>query len=117
MKLTIPWKKEKPTQKAKAKRVKVTARDIEENCVRIKMAMDRTKVGTPEYEKLQKELDAEKTILKKHKDSYFWVRPEQIMIIGGTAIVMFFAVALNREWPSAVKIATGILKVFPFKGI
>ena len=117
MVLAMPWKKDKTNQKVKTKRVKVTARDIEENCVRIKMAMERTKVGTPEYERLQKELDAEKTILKKHKDSYFWVKPEQITMIVGTTVVMFFAVALNREWPSAVKISTVLLKMFPFKGI
>ena len=104
-------------QVVKVKKIKVTAADIQENCVRIKSAMDRCKVGTPEYEKLQNELKTEQEILKKCKDANQIITLKDAMVIGGTATALVFFIALTREYPSALKIASMILKFVPFKGI
>ena len=103
-------------QIVKVKKVKVTAADIQENCVRIKAAMDRCKVGTAEYEKLQNELKTEQEILKKCKDANQVIALKDVLVIGGTATALVFFIALTREYPSALKIASMILKFVPFKG-
>ena len=114
MELAFWKKKDKP--KVKVKKIKVTARDIQENCVRIKTAMDHTKVGTKEYEMLQTELDKEESILKKCKDANQVISLKDAMVIGGTATALIFFIALAREYPTALKIASTILKFVPFKG-
>ena len=103
-------------QIVKVKKVKVTAKDIQENCVRIKAAMDRCKVGTQEYEKLQNELKTEEEILKKLKDANQVITLKDAMVIGGTATALVFFIALTREYPTALKVASMILKFVPFKG-
>ena len=100
----------------KVKKIKVTAKDLQENCVRIKAAMDRTKIGTPEYEALQTELEKEMTILKKHKEANQVISLKDAMVIGGTAGALVFFIALAREYPTALKVASTILKFVPFKG-
>lgn len=100
----------------KVKKVKVTAKDLQENCVRIKAAMDRTPINTPEYEALQTELDKEMGILKKYKDANQIISFKDAMVIGGTATALIFFIALTREYPAALKIASAILKFVPFKG-
>jgi hypothetical protein len=101
----------------KVKKIKVTAADIQENCCRIKAAMDRCPVGTPEYEKLQNELKTEQEILKKCKDANQVISLKDAMVIGGTATALVFFIALSREYPTALKVASMILKFVPFKGI
>ena len=78
--------------------------------------MDRCKVGTPEYETLQQELEREETILKKLKDANQVITLKDAMVIGGTATALIFFIALAREYPTALKMASIILKFVPFKG-
>lgn len=106
----------KKKDKTQVKKIKVTAKDIQENCVRIKAAMDRTKVGTKEYELLQDELDKEQSILKKCKDANQVISLKDGMVIGGTTVALVFFIALAREYPTALKVASMILKFVPFKG-
>ena len=115
------WKfgkrKKKGKQKIqKVKKIKVTAKDLQENCVRIKAAMDRTPIGTPEYEALQTELDKEMAILKKCKEANQVISLKDAMVIGGTGLGLIFFIALAREYPTALKVASTILKFVPFKG-
>ena len=110
------WKKKKKTKIQRVKKVKVTARDLQENCVRIKYAMDHTPIGTEAYEKLQDELKAEQEILKKHKEANQVISLKDAMVIGGTASALIFFIALAREYPTALKVASTILKFVPFKG-
>lgn len=109
-------KENENVQACKVKKIKVTARDIQENCARIKAAMDRTKVGTPEYDALQAELDKEESILKKCKDANQVIDLKSAMVIGGTTVALIFFIALAREYPTALKAASLILKWVPFKG-
>ena len=109
------WKK-KDCRLQKVKKVKVTVRDLQENCCRIKAAMDRTPIGTPEYEALQTELEKEMTILKKHKEANQVISLKDGLVIGGTAGALVFFIALAREYPTALKVASMILKFVPFKG-
>ena len=112
------WKKKtNDVQITKVKRIKVTGKDIQENCRRIKVAMDSCKVGTPEYEKLQNELKTEEEILKKCKDANQVISVKDAMVIGGTTTALVFFIALAREYPTALKVASTILKFIPFKGI
>jgi thiamine monophosphate kinase len=102
--------------KVQVKKIKVTAKDIQENCVRIKAAMDKTKVGTEDYEALQAELDKEESILKKCKDANQVISLDKALVIGGTTVALVFFIALTREYPTALKVASMILKFVPFKG-
>ena len=114
----IPYKKKEGQAKVtKAKRIKMTARDIEDNCIRIREAMKQVAVGTPEYDVLSKELEHETVVLRKYKDAKFWIQPKDVLIIGGTAVAFIFSIALNREHPAALKTAGIILKMFPYKGL
>lgn len=114
--MELAFLKKKDKSKVEVKKIKVTAKDIQENCVRIKAAMDQTKVGTKEYELLQTELDKEESILKKCKEANQVISVKDAMVIGGTATALIFFIALAREYPTALKVASMILKFVPFKG-
>lgn len=105
------------TGNCKVKKVRISARDIHENCMRIKAKMDSTPVGTEEYSRLQKELENELTNLKKYKDGKFMIHPKDCIMIGGTVLSFLFLIGLSREWPSSIKLGSLILKMFPYKGI
>lgn len=108
--------KRKTKNKVKVKKIKVTAKDIQENCCRIKAAMDKTPINTPEYDALAKELDYQVGLLKKIKDANQVISVKDAMVIGGTAVSLVFFIALTREYPTALKVASMILKFVPFKG-
>lgn len=96
------------------KAISVNGKEIQENIDRIKKARALAEVGTDEYEKLSNELMREYEILKKYKDSRFYVEPKVIatlVVIGGLA---FFAICLDQENPKAIKIAQFITKLFKF---
>lgn len=111
------WKKKDKPKLQKVKKIKLTAKDIQENCMRIKAAMDRTKIGTPEYDALAKELDFQVGLLKKIKDANQVISVKDGLVIGGTTVSLIFFIALAREYPTALKVASMILKWVPFKGI
>lgn len=100
----------------KVRKTKLTARDIQENCLRIKAAMDKTKVGTPEWKELSDQLEKQQTILRKYKDAKYYISPKDWAIIGGTTVAFVFLIGLSREWPTALKAGSIILKMMPFKG-
>lgn len=96
------------------KAISVNGKEIQENIDRIKKARALVDVGTDEYEKLSAELMKEYEILKKYKDSRFFIEPKVIatlVVIGGLA---FFAICLDQENPKAIKIAQFITKLFKF---
>lgn len=67
------------------------------------------------YDGLQNELEKEYGILKKYKDSKFFIQPKDAVIIAVLGGVSLFALALERENPKAIKLATFLLKLFPIK--
>ena len=125
------------------RKVKVKAKDIENNVLRIqkriewthdeidkitsKMAAIDRDTEEEEYKvletkmkelnemlgTLQKELEQEYTILKKYKDSRFAIAPKDAIIIGGVFFMGVFCFALERENPKALKLANFLLKIFP----
>lgn len=100
----------------KVKKCKLTVHDLERNAMRIQAALDKTPVGSEEYERLSKELDQAQINLKKFKDAHQGLSLKDGLVIGGTTVGMLFLIALNREWPTAIKTASVILKWIPFKG-
>lgn len=104
-------------EKTMLKKVVYTPKDIQDNCMRIKVAMEQTPVGTSEYDKLQKELEQWQVILKRYKDARFYIAPKDALVIGGTTIGTLFFIALTREFPSALKTASLLLKIIPYKGL
>ena len=38
------------------------------------------------------------------------------LTLGGAVIVLVFFIALSREYPSALKVVSTILRIIPFKG-
>ena len=109
--------KKKGTNIQKVKRIKVTAKDIQEKCCRSKAARYKTPINTPEYDALAKELDYQMGILKKVKDANQVISLKDGLVIGGTTLSLVFFIALAREYPTALKVASMILKFIPFKGI
>ncbi len=94
--------------------VRMDGRSIQRNIERIKFARDHAEVGTQEYETLSNELMKEYEILRKYKDSRFYVDPKvlaTLLVVGGIA---FFAICLDQENPKAIKIAQFITKLFKF---
>ena len=67
------------------------------------------------YGGLQEELEKEYTILKKYKDSKFYIQPKDLITIVGVSGLAVFMIALERENPKATKLASFILKLFPMK--
>ena len=101
---------------AKAKKKRVTARDIQANILRIMDAMKKVPEGSEEYDWLSKELEHEYVILKKYKDSRFYIEPKQWVLIGGGVVVTVFFIALEREVPSVTKFVNLLFKIMPFRG-
>lgn len=98
----------------KAITVRFDGRAIQRNIERIKIAREHAEIGTPEYETLSNELMKEYEILRKYKDSRFYVDPKvlaTLLVIGGIA---FFAICLDQENPKAIKIAQFITRLFKF---
>lgn len=67
------------------------------------------------YSKLQEQKEKEYVILKKHKDSKFYIQPKDLMIIFGVGALSFYMISLERENPKALKLASFVLKLFPIK--
>ena len=105
----------KEGDEAKVKRIRVTRKDLQENILRIKAVMDETPVGTEKYKILQEELDREYVILKKFNESRYVIHPKDAIIIGGVLVGALFFIALDRENPKAIKVASFLLKLFPMK--
>lgn len=99
-----------------AKKKRVTSKDIQANIRRIMDAMQQLPAQSDEYERLAKELEHEYVILKKYKDSRFYIEPKQWLLIGGGTLVTVFFVALEREVPSVTKFTNLLFKIIPFRG-
>ena len=134
------WKDEE-TGKTK----KVTAKDLQDNIVKIRETMNwvqderariiesikqvdmETECGSERYialqghlrelndqfDTLQEQEEKQYAILKKYKDSKFYIQPKDWLVIGGTTVLAIFIIALDRESPKITKLASFILKLFP----
>lgn len=67
------------------------------------------------YQELQNEMEKDYTILKKYKDSKFYIQPKDVLVIVGVTGLAIFMIALERENPKATKLASFLLKLFPIK--
>ena len=67
------------------------------------------------YTELQEQKEKEYTILKKYKDSKFFIPPKDLAVIGGVFLLSLFMISLERENPKSLKLASFVLKLFPIK--
>lgn len=67
------------------------------------------------YTELQEQKEKEYTILKKYKDSKFFISPRDMAILGGLALLGIYAISLDRDNPKALKIFSFLTKLFPIK--
>jgi len=67
------------------------------------------------YTQLQEQKEKEYTILKKYKDSRFYIQPKDLAIILGVSALSIFMISLERENPKSLKLASYVLKLFPIK--
>ena len=74
---------------------------------------NRLKNANELYGILQKEMEQEYTTLKKYRDSRFQIPVDKAIMLGGVLFIGTFALALERENPKALKLATFLLKLFP----
>lgn len=95
---------------------KVTVRDIYENCVRIKAEMDKTPVNSPRWSELQEDMKRELENVDKCRKANQLISLKDGLTLGGAVLVLVFFIALSREYPSALKVVSTILRIIPFKG-
>ena len=67
------------------------------------------------YMELQEQKEKEYAILKKYKDSKFFIAPKDLLTIVGISALSLYMITLERENPKSLKLATFILKLFPIK--
>ena len=67
------------------------------------------------YKVMQDELRQEYDTLKKLRESRFYIAPKDGIMIAGVVFMGTFMIALERENPKALKLATFLLKIFPMK--
>ena len=97
-----------------AKKAKID-QSTEEGLREYDFCQNRLKELTELYSTFQKEKEEEYTILKKHRDSGIFNQAKEGVMIGGVIFLGVFMVALERENPKALKLATFLLKLFPMK--
>jgi hypothetical protein len=68
------------------------------------------------YKTMQEQYKAQLEVLKKYKDSRFYIPPKDLITIFVISGLAFFGISLDREDPKAVKLSSFVLKLFPFKG-
>ena len=93
-------------------RIGSNGREIQRNIERIKYAMAKSEPGTPEYETLSDELQKAYEIMKKYKESKFYIEPKVMATLVVVGAIGFFAICLSQEDPTAIKIAQFISKLF-----
>ena len=94
--------------------IRLDGNAISRQICKLKFARDHCEIGTPEYETLTNELMKEYELMRKYKDSRFYIDPKvaaTLLVVGGIA---FFAICLDQENPKAIKIAQFITKLFKF---
>lgn len=67
------------------------------------------------YTLIQEQREKEYTILKKYKDSRFYITPKDLAIILGLFVACIFTISLERDNPKSIKLASFVLKLFPIK--
>ena len=67
------------------------------------------------YTELQEQKEKEYAILKKYKDSKFYIPPKDLLTIGGIFALSMYMITLERENPKSLKLASFVLKLFPLK--
>lgn len=67
------------------------------------------------YSLLQEQREKEYTILKKYKDSRFYIAPKDLVVILGLLSGGIYAITLDRDNPKSLKIASFLMRLFPIK--
>lgn len=65
------------------------------------------------YKALQEMEERQYGILKKYRDSRFYIQPKDLMTIGGLTFLAVIVIALDRESPKITKLTSFILKLLP----
>ena len=65
------------------------------------------------YKALQEMEEKQYGILKKYKDSKFFIQPKDWLVIGGMTFLAVVVIALDRESPKITKLISLILKMLP----
>ena len=95
------------------KAMRVTAKDLQEDILKIREEMKKTEIGSEKYTCLQEQLEKEYVILKKYKETRMGIAPKDALVILMLGGVGFFMIALERENPKAIKLAEFVLRLFP----
>ena len=112
-------------------KIQATMRYVEEETEKtvneLKTVNKETETGREKYDQLQKDLqgmnelykalqemeEKQYGILKKYKDSKFYIQPKDWLTIGGLTFLAVIVIALDRESPKITKLASFILKLLP----
>lgn len=100
-----------------------TAKTVEE----LKTVDKETEYGRNQYDQLQADLhgmnelykalqemeEKQYGILKKYRDSRFYIQPKDWLTISGLTFLAVIVIALDRESPKITKLASFILKLLP----
>ena len=101
--------------------------EIQKTVNDLKAINKNTEDGRRQYDKLQADLsdmnalykalqemeEKQYGILKKYKDSKFFIQPKDWLVIGGMTFLAVVVIALDRESPKITKLISLILKMLP----
>ena len=111
IRMTMNWVEE---ERAKTIEVmKLVDKNSETGIEKYKVLHGQLKELNEMFDSLQSQEEKQYAILKKYKDSKFYIQPKDWLMIGGTTVLAIFIIALDRESPKITKLASFILKLFP----
>lgn len=101
--------------------------ETEKTVTELKTLNKETEDGRTKYVRMQKDLQEmnelykalqemeakQYDILKKYKDSKFYIQPKDWLSIGGLTVLAVIVIALDRESPKITKLMSFVLKLIP----
>ena len=111
IRMTMNWVEEERAKTIET--LKTVDKSTESGMVQYNTLQFQLKELNDLFESLQDQEEKQYLILKKYKDSKFYIQPKDWLVIGGTTILAIFIIALDRESPKITKLASFILKLFP----
>lgn len=88
-------------------------RDIDQTIMAIANESKKYPPGSPEFIRCRQALEQELKNKKLNSElRFFGLKPDTVLIVAATFGIAFFGLALDLEYPSAMKIANFVIKLF-----
>ena len=111
IRMTMNWIEQERADVVEA--MKLVDKSTAEGLEQYDMLHSRMRELSETFDSLQEQEEKQYSILKKYKDSKFFIQPKDWLVIGGTTLLAVFVIALDRESPKITKLVSFILKLMP----